>query len=490
MFRAVGQSFDSFHSLCAAVDTVLASDGDLNMPLAWVRDHVQRIITEPLCTSHVLGSELLDKACIAIGTRTFEDLQTVSSKPVLSSDGAQGCYVYLVTKVQRSGGHTKVVQEFIRSRPEAIHVVLSTELDGASDRLHFQDFASSLGNVRFEKVIGKTYLEKLRNLQTRLMQLGPQKVYLFNHHQDSVLASAVVPAMGLDGYFCHHADHHLCLGVFHRHLKHLDLHPMGYNHCRMHLQVDNLYVPLAVPDLGWVPRGDAQERQSGWVTCTAGRSNKLEVPYFVQYVDMVWQILKVTGGRHVHIGVLSRAALQKIRSSLRQHGIPQDSFVYIPWVPSVWKALQEQQVDLYIASFPYGGGLTLLEAMGAGVPVVLHQHFFSEILSGIDLAYEDAFSWRYPQQLLEHLRHLSKERLQHEQICARREFEAFYDSRSLPDFLVRCDERPVQPRAPSGRYRRADDEWGLWMERQVSLKHWVRRSVYRWLKNLRSRLYR
>lgn len=484
------QSFDSLHSLSGAVDAVLESGGDLNMPLAWVRDHVQRIITEPLCTSHVLGSELLDRACIAIGTRAFESLQLVRSNTVVLPDGGEGSFVYLVTKVQKSGGHTKVIQEFIRSRPAASHVVLSTELDGPSDLPYFLEFASSFGDVRFEKVIGKSNLEKLQRLQVRLMQLRPQKVYLFNHHQDSVLASAVVPNMGLDAYFCHHADHHLCLGVFHQHLKHIDLHPMGYNHCRMHLQVDNLYVPLAVPDLGGPVVRDPNDRQSGWVTCTAGRSNKLEVPYFVQYADMVWQILQVTGGQHVHIGMLSKAALQKIRSSLRQHGLSQESFVYVPWVPSVWKALQVHQVDLYIASFPYGGGLTLLEAMGAGVPVVLHQHLFSEILSGIDLAYEDAFAWRYPQQLLEHLRHLTRERLQHEQICARREFEKFYDSRWLPDFLIRCDDKPVKPRVSSGRYRRADDEWGLWMEQQVNLKHWLHRSVYRWLKNLRTSLYR
>ena len=43
-----------------------------------------------------------------------------------------------------------------------------------------------------------------------------------------------------------------------------------------------------------------------------------------------------------------------------------ERFIYMPWVPSVWKTLHDCRVDLYIASFPYGGGLTLIEAMGAG----------------------------------------------------------------------------------------------------------------------------
>lgn len=480
--------FDSVYSLSQAVDELLKSKGNLDLPLAWIREHVQRIITEPLCTSHVLGSELLDSACISVGSKVYQSLNLKISEQPIEQPSAP--YVYLVTKVQKSGGHTKVLQEFIRARPQAQHIVLSTELDGASDLAYFSEFASSQKSVLFEKLRGDSYLQKLVHLQKLLIQLHPAKIYLFNHHQDSVLASAVVPEMGLDAYFCHHADHHLCLGVFHRHLKHIDFHPMGYNNCRLSLHVDNLYVPLAVPDMGTEARCDDPKATKGLVTCTAGRSNKLEVPYFVQYADLLPKILQATGGQHIHIGQLSKAALRRIRQGMRQQGIQEDAFVYVPWVPSVWRALLEHRVDLYIASFPYGGGLTLLEAMGAGIPVALHQHLFSEILSGIDLAYEEAFSWRYPQQLLQHLRHLKRDRLRLESGWARAEYEKYYDSRWLSEFLIRCDERLVTPRPPSGRYFRADDEWGLWMEQQLNIRRLISRFVYRSLKNMRSYIYR
>jgi hypothetical protein len=491
MSDTVNRSFKSIFALSQAVKTELECGGDLNQPLGWLQEYVYRIITEPLCTSHVLGSELLDKACVELGSQVFERVGLAfETKRSNTSSKDEQCIVYLVTKVQKSGGHTKLIQEFIRARPAARHYVLSTELDGSSDEDYFSELFQAQVCVSFEKIPGKSLLEKLEKVQTRLMQLRPEKTYLFNHHHDSVLASAIIPEMKLDAYFCHHGDHHLCLGVFHRHLKHIDFHPMGYNHCRSYFHIDNFYVPLAVPDRGRLNRSVSNTEGEEIITCTAGRSNKLEVSYFVQYVEIVPEILKATRGRHIHIGKLSWFAINKIRRGIRKEGLPDSAFIYIPWVASVWKTLVDHKVDLYIASFPYGGGLTLLEAMGAGVPVVLHKHLFSEILSGIDLAYEQAYAWRYPEELLNHLRMIRRDLLVEEGLLARAEYERYYDNKCLPKFLIECEKKLVVPRLSSGRFFKADDEWGFWMEQRLSVGKVLFRWLYRFFRNVRSRVYR
>jgi hypothetical protein len=292
-----------------------------------------------------------------------------------------------------------------------------------------------LQDVSIEYVPPGTRLAKLEWIQRKLGELVPSMVWLFNHHQDSVAIAAVQPEQGYRVRFYHHGDHHLCLGVYLEYAEHIDPHPMGYHNCRENLGIlENRYLPLVARDLGdRVP--PAQAEPDGLITCTVGSFNKLEVPYFVQYTDMVPAILQATGGRHIHFGRLTPIALWRIYRGLNKLGIAQKAFVYVPYVPSVWRALHEYAVDLYVASFPYGGGRTLVEVMGAGVPAVLHSNCANRMLSGVDMAYKGAFVWRYPEELLAYLRHVDRAALKREGRLARLWYEAYHQEQIMQHLL-------------------------------------------------------
>jgi hypothetical protein len=193
--------------------------------------------------------------------------------------------------------------------------------------------------VRFLSAPRGDFGARLSWLQGALIGCNPEHVYLFNHHQDSVAVAAIQPGMGIKASFYHHGDHHLCLGVHLDHLVHIDPHPMGYHHCREMLGVENVYVPLTFEDKG--PRPDTLPFAPGGVltTATAARSNKIEIPYFVSYLDLIPRLLKVTGGRHIHIGRLTPWALWRLRRGMRKEGVPADRLVYLAWTPSVWRTL-------------------------------------------------------------------------------------------------------------------------------------------------------
>ena len=111
--------------------SVLTNKGDFDQALRLIHDFVERVFTEPLCVSQVFGSKTLDDLCQRIGKANLvsikEELGCIEPK-----QADKPIFVYIVTKLQKSGGHTRVIEDFIKARPEGEHVLLSTELAGRS----------------------------------------------------------------------------------------------------------------------------------------------------------------------------------------------------------------------------------------------------------------------------------------------------------------------------------------------------------------------
>jgi len=287
----------------------------------------------------------------------------------------------------------------------------------------------------------------------RLRALRPRKLILMNHHNDPVAIAAAQPSLADETIFYHHADHQLCLGVTLEHTVHVDPHPMGIHNCRDNIGVKNpVYWPFIAEDHG-------KRKSPAWMTdgtlrtCSTGSVNKFESPYKIQYADVMPRLLECTGGVHVHIGPLSEGTLSHIRNALVTLGIPPQRFVHIPWVRSVWKALQSLKIDVVIASFPQGGGKALIETMGSGTPMIGHLCYISPFLGGPDLYYPGAFHWTRVEELFDRLRSLTPAQLQRESDDARRHFEQFHTVEALARAI---DGGPDAPVVPASRVHKAD----------------------------------
>lgn len=459
--------------------------GSINTALRLVHDFVERIVTEPICTAQVFSSRNLDELCLRIGRQNLASLTVQQFDPKLNRKNGP-VVVYLVSRFQRSGGHSRLVQDFIRAQPDKEHLILSTGVSGSSDEDYISTVFANDVSVRFMSAPYKDLQSRLTWMQSMLAWSQPEHIYLLNHHQDSVAVAALGPELGLKGSFLHHGDHHLCLGVHLDHLTHVDLHPMGYHFCRDVLGVDNRYLPLTFEDKHCVTVKTESANGGCLTTATAARSNKIEIPYYVSYLDTIPRVLKVTGGRHIHIGKLTPWGLRRMRAQMRKNGVPEDRLIYIEWTPSVWKSLQEHEVDVYIASFPYGAGLTLIEALGAGVPVIMHQHMYSRVLSGLELAYPEAFRWADPEDLFAHLASLKPERLKREKRLSRQRYEAFHRPEILQAYLRDPDSIQLTIPPLMSEFRPRYDEWAAWAESQLSFSRLVYRFAYRTFRRLRS----
>lgn len=419
---------------------------NLNSALWRTQRLVDHLFCEPINVAKIFGSLWLDSLCQDIGR-----LNLLKIKKNNSNFQKSGLTVYIASKLQASGGHTAALVDVIRLSPPSPSIVIVTETCGRTNRADVAQRFRTLPSVSVEYVPRGNHLSKLTWLQQRLIELGPDTVWLFNHHQDSVAIAAVQPDMGYGLKFYHHGDDRLCLGVYLDYAEHFDPLPAAFHNCRDVLGIkDNRYLPLAVSDQDERPEDFHFANSPGLVTCTAGGFNKVEVDYFIRYVDVVPKILLTTGGRHIHIGRLTPLALWRIRNGLRKIGIAADSFVYIPYVPSVWRTLHEYKVDVYVASFPYGGGRTLVEVMGAGMPAVIHSHCTNRMIGGFDMAYEGAMTWRDPEDLYAFLESADGKLLEQQGQLARSWYEKYHRDEIVQDALSRSGNALDAPKLRSG----------------------------------------
>lgn len=458
--------------------------GKLNAALRAITRMVDSICCEPINTGRVFGSSSLDKLCQEIGA---VNLSRVGGGARPNNEGQGGrVTVYIASRLHAAGGHTAALADIIRLSPPGRSIVLVTGVGGPTDHASVSHRFASTSDVHFEYVPRGCFAAKLDWIQRRLRAIAPAEVWLFNHHQDSVAVAAVQPHAGYRLRFYHHGDHQLCLGVHVDGADHIDIHPMGFHCCRGDIGIrSNRYLPLIVADQGVRSPSSRFRSDNTLLTCTAANFNKIEVPYFIRYADVIPALLHATGGRHLHIGQLRSATLRYIRQGLRRRGLPDSAFQYVPYVTSVWRALLEHGVDVYVTSFPHGGGRTLIEAMGAGIPVAIHSHCASRLLGAFDLAYPGAMVWRIPDELIDQINAADAETLFHHSRLARARYEEFHREDILRQALDIEAETLTAPALLDG-YRADAMQSALDIASETGLRGVIRRAICRLMRITKS----
>jgi hypothetical protein len=363
--------------------------GEIDRALHRLIGFTEPKVGDPTALAAAFGSVALDEACLMVGN-------VAAPTPPARYD--HDLTVYVATELPVPGGHTFVIRDLIRARPDGRHVVLLSAGLGRTTEPDTEDLFGP--GVDVEVAPHRRTADILEWLLDRLAALAPGRAFWVQHPQDAVATAACQPGLAAEMLFIHHNDHRLTLGLHVPHTRHVDFRPAGLANCAHVLGIpDTLLIPLTAG----APLPPSDVSDGPLTTASSGSWAKYGSPYPHRYQDLVPDIIETTGGRHVHVGYVPPWQVAGISAQLSYTGIPQNRFVNIRSTRSLRDTLRDEGVDVYIDSFPLGGCRSVVEAMSVGIPVIAHHHPVSELLSNETLAPAGSFTWSEPEELLEYL---------------------------------------------------------------------------------------
>lgn len=404
---------------------------------------VLQIISRQSSIGRVFSAPELDLVTLHIGEQLLGDLVCPAR--------TESHTVYLLTQVGQYGGHGRVLRDLINAHSGAPQTLILSHV--APALVSEYDVISRMGvNVLVAPEIALD--QKVRWIAEHLAAICPARTYIMVHAFDAATVAAAQPGLGGQIVFLHNCDHSLSLGVHMPHAIHADFHKKGFFKCRSERRGKPGYIlPLTAEDRGsrckrpFMVRGHI-------TTCTTGGfekfTNHLFVearPYVYQYADMVPIVIGATNGTHIHVGPLPEELLSRIKNSMAELGIAEGRFRHIPSVESVWEFFLDENVDVYIGSVPSGGGRATVEAMGAGLPLIIHSNYRSPFLCVQDEVYRDAMLWRDFGQLRSYLTAIDKNQLLRHSILSRSYYEDFHLPQKFAEAIARIERRlpPLEP---------------------------------------------
>lgn len=420
----------------------LGRSGQDRAILQALSDIVIHVKNRPEFLGRVLASPEMDKLALEIGARILK-----SRHPHFVPAGHSRLTVILATELFAIGGHSRIVEDYLRILgPERCIVVVTQRVFHGAGHAQVLYPKIEQQGCRVIRLYRENIHEAAGALIDLLVELAPETVHLFNHHEDAAIIAASQPELA--GCYCyyHHCDHQLALGNFIPHAIHVDPHGSTFRGCREGLGIErNYYIPLSVPE-----RKARPSRMHGRVrTCACGDPSKFfSATPGPKYAEVVPEMLLKTGGLHFHIGPLLGEKLDAIRKNMTAIGVSPEQFIHVPNVFSLHDFLVEHDIDFFLFSFPIGGARAALEAYSAAVPV-LYPPRLDDWRDGYDLPLRGALRWNDAAELAGILESVSRESYRALAEAAYDHFLQHHTEAPLRDFLESLPGIPA-PLEPYG----------------------------------------
>ena len=309
----------------------------------------------------------LENAGFEIGANLDRDPAHAQDAPVTASPGDRRRVLHVATAVQGIGGHTRMIDHWVRNDRSSVHSVVVTDQGDEPIPPRLREALDSTGG-RFIRLPSDRTLAQKALLLRELSHGGADLVVLHHFGYDVVPIVAFAVDGGPPVALLNQGDHVFWLGSSVADTV-ISLRTAGAEHAaerRFSARNVVLPIPLAQPP-GPAPREEAR-RALGIpgdqvVLLSVGRPEKYRPSGRYDFVATAGRILERNAAAHLYVvGESADGIAPFLRSPIhdRLHfaGSMED--------PSTYRAA----ADVYLESFPFGSQTALLEAALDALPVV------------------------------------------------------------------------------------------------------------------------
>ena len=349
-------------------------------------------------------SEYIDSLCASLGY-----IFLLQNENVRQREARDGQIAIFLGEVRASGGGIfhEIIEliEMYHSAHVTLFVTNMKEIpsDGAEKLAKYSNLEIVCPSIDGDG--------RLSYFMERYMQVSPEKAYIYTSHNDTY-AQALMQNGPCKNICIFSFDHGCVCGISNPNYDcYIAKRPTDYALLHKRFKNKVVYIPTWNNDMGIGKAGYVPfEGHTQLVTaCAAARYYKVDGAAPYSYVDFVISLIKETGGTHIHLGNIPDEKQREIWKKLREEGISQKQFVYIPWAEDITEALLTNHVDVFIEPFPIVSYKITLEVLSAGVPIISQNGY--QRMNITDFIYDKALTWNNKSEFLDILTNISAETL-------------------------------------------------------------------------------